>query len=398
MRYNGPVPAQPMTAPPAVKILVAPNALKGSLTAAEAAGAMADGARQALPDAEIDACPVADGGDGFAAVVAAALGAEPVTSTVTGPLGQPVNATWHYSATTGTALIEMAAAAGLALLDETQRDPLRATSRGVGELLRAALDAGARHIVLGIGGSATTDGGMGMAAALGAVFRDGEGRPLDGNGAELDAIASIDPEGLDPRLKDVHIDIASDVDNPLLGEHGAARIYAPQKGATPTQVETLEAGLTHYAEHLEKIHGGPLRDIPGAGAAGGLGAGAMAFLGADLKPGAEVVLDLLDFDARLEGVQLVLTAEGRLDAQTSHGKAPAAVAKRARAHGIPCIVIAGSLAADADTLEACGITAAFALCNGPMTRDEAMNRARALLTAATRHVIATFAAGRGRTS
>jgi glycerate kinase len=279
------------------------------------------------------------------------------------------------------------------LLDPTQLAPMTANTRGVGELILTALEQGAERIILGIGGSATNDGGMGMAQALGAVFVDTQGRPLEPGGGSLIEIAAIDITGLDPRLKEVNIQVICDVDNPLLGEQGAARVFGPQKGATPQQVAALEAGLAHFGDVLDAQFGIDVRDVPGAGAAGGLGAGAIVFLDADLQPGAEVVLDLLGFDEVLKGADLVFTAEGQLDAQTAFGKAPAAVAQRARAAGIPCIAIAGSLGEGVEGLAAIGIDTAYSLCNGQLSLADAMANAAELIKATATQAMNNFCVG-----
>ena len=376
-----------------MKIVIAPNALKGSLSASEAAEAMLAGVRQAAPGAELVALPVADGGDGFTAVLVDALEAVPKRRTVSGFVGQVVDATWLYSERNRVAVIEMAAAAGLVLLDPAQLAPVTANTRGVGELILAALEQGAQRIVLGIGGSATNDGGMGMAQALGAVFLDNQGKPLEPGGDSLIDIAAIDTTGLDPRLKQVNIQVICDVDNPLLGDRGAVRVFGPQKGATPQQVEELEAGMEHLVDVLDAQLGIDVRNVPGAGAAGGLGAGAIVFLDAELQPGAEVVLDLLGFDEVLKGADLVFTAEGQLDGQTAFGKAPAAVAQRSRAAGIPCIAIAGSLGEGVEDLAAVGIDAVYSLCDGPVSLADAMANAAKLIKATATQAMNTFLAG-----
>lgn len=376
-----------------MKIVIAPNALKGSLSATEAAEAIKAGVRQAVPDVEIVALPVADGGDGFIAVLGEALGAVPQRQPVSGPVGQTVDADWLYSEGQCTAVIEIATASGLALIDPTQRAPMTANTRGVGELILTALEQGAQRILLGIGGSATNDGGMGMAQALGAVFVDSRGRSLEPGGGSLIEIAAIDITGLDPRLKEVNIQVICDVDNPLLGEQGAARVFGPQKGATPQQVAALEAGLAQFADVLDAQLGIDVRDVPGAGAGGGLGAGAIVFLGSELQPGAEVVLDLLGFNDVLKGADLVITAEGQLDGQTAFGKAPAAVAQRARAAGIPCIAIAGSLGEGVEGLAAIGIDAAYSLCGGSVSRAEAMLNAANLIKMTATQAVRAFRAG-----
>ncbi len=380
-----------------MKIIIAPNALKGSCDASAAARAMARGLRRVAPQAELVEIPVADGGDGILALAIQALGAERIPVQVTGPRLAPVAAALAWLPRRRLALIEMALASGLALLTEEERDPCLATSLGTGELMRAALDLGAETLVVGIGGSATNDGGIGMASALGWRFLDGDGQPLTPNGTGLTALARIDGSGLDPRLARVRILAACDVNNPLTGPQGASAIYGPQKGASPAQVMELEAGLTHLADLVEEEgrHGQRRwRDQPGAGAAGGLGFGLRAFCGARLRPGAELVLDILDFDARLAGADLVLTAEGRLDGQTLSGKAPAQVAARARRQGIPCIALAGALEADPERLAEVGIRAAVSLCPGPLALAEAMARAEELLADTAEQVLRIFLAGR----
>lgn len=376
-----------------MKIVIAPNALKGSLSARAAAAAMARGVRRAAPQAELVLLPVADGGDGLLEVLEDALQVERLPLSVTGPLNSPVGASFLYDPSRRLAVIEMATAAGLALLTPDRYNPLDATSFGVGELVKAALDQGAARIILGIGGSATNDGGTGMARALGARFLDQDGNELPGDGASLAQVNNISLDGLDPRLGQVDIQVISDVDNPLLGEHGAARVFAPQKGASPEQVIQLEAGLAQLADVIEQDLGQDVRELPGAGAAGGLGAGLIAFLQAELTPGAELVLELLELKQALAGADLVLTAEGQLDEQTRHGKAPAAVATRARALGIPCLALAGSLGPGSETLLASGIDASFSLCPGPVNPAQAMQEASQYLAAATEQVLRCFLAG-----
>ena len=376
-----------------MKIVVAPNSLKGSLGAVAAAQAMSAGVRLAAPAAEIVQVPVADGGDGLLEVLGTGEGLERIPCRVTGPLGSPVDCALLYAADRRLAIIETAAAAGLALLPSSGLDPMQATTFGVGELLRVALDHGARRIILGIGGSATSDGGTGLARALGARFLDAHGKELPGNAAALQHIKRIDLEQLDPRLAQAHIDVICDVDNPLLGAAGAARIFSPQKGASPGQVEAIEAGLENLAHLVEQQLGRDIRNLRGGGAAGGLGAGLVVFLQAALRPGAELVLELTGFEAALDGASLVLTAEGRLDSQTAHGKAPAAVAGLASRHGIPCIALAGSLGPNLQALQAAGITACFSLCPGPLDLDAAMQQAAPLLTRACEQAVRCFLAG-----
>ena len=373
-----------------MKIVLAPNALKGSLTAMQAASAMEQGIRAAFPEAEILKVPVADGGDGLAEVLIDALEGEARIATVRGPLGQSVQATLCHVPARGLAAVEMAVASGLALLAPQDRNPALTTTYGTGELIRAALDLGARHVVVGIGGSATNDGGVGMAAALGTRFLDAAGNAVAPIGGALGQIRRIDVSGLDPRLATVRCEAICDVDNPLLGPRGAAQVYGPQKGASPAQVEELDAGLAHLADVIAADLGLDVRDMPGAGAAGGLGAGLYAFLGAELRRGVDLVLDLVGLDAQLVGADLVITAEGQIDYQTAFGKAPAGVAQRAKAQGIPCLAIAGGIGERITDLHLIGIDAVFSLCPGPISLEQAMEAGPALLQAATEQVVRCF--------
>lgn len=370
-----------------MKIVLAPNALKGSLTAAQAADAMRAAIADELPEAEVYSCPVADGGDGLLDALSAQLQCEQHNVTVNGPLGAPLTAGLLYCPDRRLAVIEMATASGLALLPADELDAMNASSEGVGQLMKAALDLGCRHLVLGIGGSASSDGGTGMAAALGMRFLDRDNRALRGSGATLAQIDRIDSSALDPRLAGVHIEVACDVDNPLLGESGAAAVYAPQKGASRDEVAQLEHGLDHLATLIRQSTGTDVRALAGGGAAGGMGAGLVAFFDAVLKPGARLVLDLLGVEAAIADADLVLTCEGRLDAQTRFGKAPAAVAAVARRHGVPCIAIAGSLDDSAYQLHDVGFTAVFSLSPGPVSLDQAVENAEKYLIRTTREII-----------
>lgn len=358
-----------------MKVVVAPDKLRGSLSAREAADAIARGVLAAIPDARVVRVPVADGGEGTAETLADATGGRMVPVETLDALGRPVKAAYALLGDASTAVVEMAAASGLALLGPEERRPLSASTLGTGELIRAALDAGARKIIVGIGGSATTDGGTGMARALGARFLDCEGEELSPGGGELGRLARIDVSKLDDRLAAVDVWVASDVDNPLVGEQGAARVYGPQKGATPDDVDLLDSALGHYAKIVERDLGVAVEEIPGAGAAGGLGAGLIAFLGAALRPGVDLVLDVVGFDRAVEGADLVFTAEGRLDGQTARGKGPAGVARRAAELGVPVVALAGQVAADAGVLHAGGMTSYFALPAGPVSTEEAFRDA-----------------------
>ncbi|MBZ6204632.1 glycerate kinase [Streptomyces olivaceus] len=344
------------------RVLVAADKFKGSLTAVEVAERVTAGLRRVVPDVRVEALPVADGGDGTVAAAVAA-GFERREVRVAGPLGDEVTAA--YALREGTAVVEMAEASGLHRLPGGVLAPLTASTRGSGELLRAALDAGARTIVFGVGGSATTDGGAGMLAALGARFLNADGRPVAPGGGGLARLASADLSGLDPRLADVELVLASDVDNPLTGPKGAPAVYGPQKGASPDDVTALDAALGHFAKVLEGTEGVGARAAgyarsPGAGAAGGIGFGAM-LLGARFRPGIEVMLDVLGFAPALERADLVITGEGSLDEQTLHGKAPAGVAAAARAAGKEVVAVCGRLALPAEALGRAGIRRAYPL-------------------------------------
>ncbi|UCH87226.1 MAG: glycerate kinase [Dehalococcoidia bacterium] len=329
-----------------MKIVIAPQEFKGSLSAVQAAQAMAEGLRRALPDATLELVPMADGGPGTVeAVVAAAKNGRRMTAAAHDALGRPLQAAWGII-DDGTAVIEMAAASGLTLLAEDERDPRIASTYGTGELVRAALDAGCSRIIVGIGGSSTNDGGAGMAQALGARFLDDAGQDLPPGGAALARLDRIDLSGLDPRLGQCRVLAATDVFNRLCGPQGASLLYGPQKGATPEVAQELDAALRRYAQVIERDLGMSVLDLAGAGAAGGLGAGLAAFLGAKLVLGSQLVAEAVGLKQKLEGADLALTGEGRLDAQTSFGKAPWEVARLAKSCDLPVIAIAGSLAED----------------------------------------------------
>ncbi|MEU6918130.1 glycerate kinase [Streptomyces olindensis] len=341
-------------------MLVAADKFKGSLTAVEVAERVTAGLRRVVPDLEVEALPVADGGDGTVAAAVAA-GFERREVRVAGPLGDEVTAA--FALREGTAVVEMAEASGLQRLPAGVFAPLTASTYGSGELLRAALDAGARTIVFGVGGSATTDGGAGMLSALGARFLDADGEPVPPGGGGLAELATADLSGLDPRLTEIAFILASDVDNPLTGPKGAPAVYGPQKGASPDDVAALDAALAHFAEVLQGPAGPEAAEYaaaPGAGAAGGIGYGAL-LLGAGFRPGIEVMLDVLGFAPALDGAELVITGEGSLDEQTLHGKAPAGVAAAARAAGKDVVAVCGRLALPPEALGRAGIRRAYPL-------------------------------------
>lgn len=339
---------------------------------------MRAGFRRVFPDAVYRLVPVADGGDGTLEALVDAQHGQSVEAEVTGPDGRPVRAAYGLSGDRKTAIVEMARASGLALMPSGTNDPMTATSRGTGELIAAAVDAGARRVLVAIGGSATNDAGSGALAALGARFLDAAGRELPPGGAALARLARIDTAELDKHLEGVSLEIASDVKNPLCGPNGASAVYGPQKGASPKQVMQLDAALARFADVAAQTTGGDIRQVPGAGAAGGFGGGFLALAHARLRPGAELVLDVLGFDQVLEGADLVVTGEGRLDRQTFSGKAPFAVARAARAKGIPVVAIAGSVALPPEEIESMGIRQAVAIAPATTSVEESISRASEL--------------------
>jgi glycerate kinase len=365
-----------------LKVVIAPGAFKGSLPVTEVAASLAEGVRRVWPEARIELLPLSDGGDGWVESMVSAADGEVVEVRVGGPLGDDVEARYGLIPADGatTAVIEMAAASGLVLVPKDRRDPGRASTYGTGQLIAHALDRGADRLLVGVGGSATNDGGAGMASALGARLTDAGGEELPPGGAALAEIDAVDLSGLDRRLEDVEIVVASDVDNPLLGDEGASAVYGPQKGASAEQVEELDAALSHFADVVEEAVGRRLRDEPGAGAAGGLGFGLMAFCGARLQPGVDLALDSLGADAVLEGATLVITAEGTLDSQTLAGKLPVGVARRARRHGVPVVAVGGAVApldrSTADRLAGEGIAVVCSTVEGPATDEELMDPER----------------------
>ena len=363
-----------------MKLVIAPDSFKESLSAQQVASAIAEGWRTVYPQADIHLCPMADGGEGTVDAVLAATGGERRELHVRGPLGQPVAAHWGWLED-GQAVIEMAAASGLHWVEPAQRNACITTSHGTGELILAALDAGARRIILGIGGSATNDGGAGVLQALGARLLDGRGQPLAAGGAALAELQHIELDGLDPRLAQVEILVAADVDNPLCGPRGASHVFGPQKGASPEQVEQLDRALGHYADVMAAALNEDVRNVPGVGAAGGLGFAARAVLGASFRPGIELVAELSGLAQAMQGADLVITGEGRLDGQSLHGKTPVGVARIAQAAGVPVIALAGSLGEGYQRLYEAGIEAAFSLAPGPLTLEQAMRDAAVQLAA-----------------
>ena len=338
-----------------MRVLVAPQEFKGSLTAREAAEAIADGVRDALPDAIVDLVPMSDGGAGLVDAMLAARGGERVVTPVRDPLMRPIEAAWGVLAPGDTAAIEMAAASGLVLLSAAERDPLVATTFGTGEIILAALDRGCRRIIVGVGGSATVDGGAGAMQALGARLLDVAGQELPPGGGPLSRLDRIDVTKRDPRLAAVEIDVACDVTNTLCGPRGAAAVFGPQKGASPATVDALDAALRHFAEVVRRDLGVDVLKLTGGGAAGGLAAGLMAFARARIAAGFDVVATTVGLERKIAAADMVVTGEGRLDAQTAFGKTAAGVARMARAHGKPVAIVAGTIetgSAAADAFDA----------------------------------------------
>ncbi|MDO5621496.1 MAG: glycerate kinase [Paracoccus sp. (in: a-proteobacteria)] len=360
-------------------LLIAPSGFKESLSVNDVTHAISEGVLQAMPDAQILSAPMVDGGEGTTEALIAATNGRLIPATVTGPVGDPVASFWGLMGDGETAVIEMAAAAGLSLVPRDRRNPMLTTSRGVGELILRALDHGVKRILIGCGDSGINDGGAGMAQALGARLLDANGRDLPAGGGALVHLARIDMAGLDPRLKRVQIDAAVNWHNMLLGEKGVARVFGPQKGATPGQVQVLEAGLETYAALIRAETGIDLGAAQGAGASGGLGAGLIAFAGATLHPRFDIVLQYLDFDALLGRADLVITAEGSLDGQSPYGKVPCEVSRRAAALNIPTVALAGTIGKGASLTFDHGIAAFASIVKRPCSLEEAIAKGDKLL-------------------
>lgn len=376
-----------------MKIVIAPDSYKESLPASEVAQAIEQGFREIFPEAQYVKVPVADGGEGTVEAMIAATQGVAKTSRVTGPLGETVEAQWGISGDGVTAFIEMAAASGLALVPLAQRNPLQTTSRGTGELILQALEHGAKNIIIGIGGSATNDGGAGMVQALGARLSDANGKEIAPGGAGLISLNSIDISGLDPRLAACTLRVACDVTNPLTGELGASRVFGPQKGASEAMIVELDRHLAHYADVIKKSLRIDVLNVPGSGAAGGMGAALMAFLGAELGSGIEIVTQALNLEEHIHDCSLVITGEGRIDSQSIHGKVPVGVAKVAKKYHKPVIGIAGCLTTDVGVVHQHGIDAVFSVLTQIGTLEEAFSGAFDNIRRASRNVAATLKVG-----
>ncbi len=361
----------------------------------EAAKAIQRGVLAAAPQAETVLAPVADGGDGTLDALVDSTGGQIFRSVVTGPLGQAMEASWGVMGDGQTAVVEMALASGLALVPPRRRDPRVTTTRGTGEIIKGALDWGFSRIIVGLGGSATNDAGAGMAVALGVRFLDGSGRHLDNGGAALASLSRIDTSKIHPALAGVSIVGATDVTNPLCGDSGASAIYGPQKGATPEVVAELDAALQNFARVVKRDLGQDIADRPGAGAAGGLGAGLMVFTGAELRSGIDMVCEALGFDGHLEGADLVITGEGRADLSTIYDKAPVGVARRALAQGVPTVILAGSLGAGYEELYEHGIAGVVCIADRPMNFAQSLRRTEELLEGAAQRTVRLLQGGIG---
>jgi len=378
-----------------MKIVICPDSFKESLPASAAAQAIAEGVREVWPDADCVCLPLADGGEGTLDALVSATGGQLLTRQVQGPLGQPTLARFAVLGDGKTALIEMAEAAGLPLLSPAQCDPLRTSTYGVGELMAAALDLGVTRILLGLGGSATQDGGAGMLQALGARLLDAQGQPLPPGGAALRQLARLQLDGLDPRLARVTVEVACDVDHPLCGPRGSSAVFAPQKGADAAGVALLDAALAHWGAQLAQATGRQVAELPGAGAAGGMGAAALAVFAARLRPGIDWVMDALDFNAALHGADWAISGEGRADGQSAGGKVISGVARRTQAAGVPLLVLAGSLGDGYQALYPLGVRAILPIVPGPVSLAQALDGAAENLRRTARMAAAVWASAGG---
>lgn len=379
-----------------MKIVIAPDSFKGSLSARDAAAAIARGVKRAAPHAETVEVPVADGGEGTADSLVAATGGHIVEATVTGPLDEPVRAAYGVLGDGVTCVVEMASASGLVLVPPERRNPLRTTTFGTGELIRHALDAGFRRFILAIGGSATNDGGIGMLQALGLGLAGSDGAPVGYGGGELARIAAIDDSSWDARIAESDFTLACDVENPFVGPQGASQVFGPQKGATPEMVASLDAGMRHWADLIERHTGIRVHDKPGAGAAGGIGGAFQAFFVAKMQRGIDIVIAMTRLRERLQGAELAFTGEGRIDSQTAMGKTPLGVAQEAHRLGVPVFVLAGSVGTGIEPLYERGMTSIRSIVSAPMSLEDAMRQAPELLEAAAEQTMRAYLAGWSR--
>ncbi len=376
-----------------MKIVIAPQAFKGSLSALNVANAVQKGVRRIFPDAQILTCPVADGGDGTLETLVESSGGKIMEANVTDPTGKPIVAQWGAMGDGNTAVIEMARTSGLALLTLEERDPLNATTYGLGEIIVSALNKGFRKFIVGIGGSATNDAGAGMAQALGIKLMDREGRNLVFGGAALQNLSVIDTSSIDQRVLESNFQIACDVNNPLTGPERASAVYGPQKGATEENVRQLDSALGVFAEVAKRDLGKDISNLEGAGAAGGLGAGMIAFVEGHLRAGVDIVLDTVNLAEKLESADLVITGEGSIDFQTVYNKAPVGVARMAKARGIPTIGISGMLGENYRIVHNHGIDAVLSIANGPISLEESLQNAPSLISEAVEESLRLISVG-----
>ncbi|MBE0067971.1 glycerate kinase [Thermoanaerobacterium thermosaccharolyticum] len=375
-----------------MKILVAPDSFKGSLSSKEVLKAISEGIRRAI-DAEIEGVLIADGGEGTVDALIASLGGRIVDVDVVGPLGNVVKSFFGIL-NDGTAVIEMAASSGLSLVPNDMRNPLITTTYGVGQLIKEALDAGCRKFIIGVGGSATNDGGAGMIQALGVKLLDEDGKDIPYGGGNLHKLKKVDISSIDKRVYESSFIVASDVTNPLCGEYGASAVYGPQKGATPEMVEILDRNLKHYSSVIKETLGKDFSDVPGAGAAGGLGFSLMTFLNAKIKSGIDIVMEASNIDKKIKSCDIVITGEGNTDFQTAYGKAPAGIARIAKKYGKPVVILSGGLGKNYKNLYDVGVTSMFSIVDRPMTLQEAMINAKKLISDRAEDIIRIFISGR----
>ena len=376
-----------------MKIIIAPQAFKGSISGMNAAKAIEAGVKIVLPDSETILLPIADGGDGTLETLIDVMGGDIVSETISGPFGSKIKADWGALSNKKTAILEMARTSGLALINPKDLDPYKATTFGLGELISKAMDKGYREFIVGIGGSATNDAGAGLAQALGVRLLNASGKEIDFGGFNLKYLDSIDMSRIDPRVKESIFKVACDVDNPMCGPEGASTVYGPQKGASKEMITVLDNALQHFSHIVNRDMNKQIKHMPGAGAAGGLGGGMFAFLNASLKKGVDIVLDTVDFDQKLENADLVITGEGQIDFQTVFSKAPIGVAKASKAKNIPVVGLSGSLGTNYELVHKHGIDAVFSITNSPMTLQESSDNAYELISKASEEIMRSILLG-----